>query len=64
MKISIRVRLSMDERNAIHNMKKYQNFMVQTVESIIIKLQIKVVLFIINSLFYFHKFQPNSKRRS
>ena len=80
MKISIRFRfVSMDERNAIHNMMKYQNFLIQTVASTTIKIQIKVVLFIIVSLFYFHKFfnrlsfgshfvafkfQPNSKRRS
>ena len=35
----------MDVRNAIYNMMLYQNLLVQTVESIIIKIQIKVVVY-------------------
>ena len=70
---------TMDERNAIQNRMKSQNFLVQTVETVIIKIKIKVGQFIITYLFYFHeflyrlsygshfvvfKFQPYSKRRS
>ena len=48
MKIRIRVILSMDERNAICNMMKFlSELSIQTVESIIVKLQIKVVFFLI-----------------
>ena len=54
--ISIRVRLPMDGRMAVCNLMKYQIFLVQTVERILIKKKIKVILFIIISLLYFHSF--------
>ena len=55
MKISIRVRLSMDERNAVCNMMKF-SFLVRTVEGIIKTKQIKAILFIIIFLLYFYRF--------
>ena len=52
MIISIRVRLQMKGRKAVYNLKKYQIFLVQTVERILIKKQINVLVFIIISLVF------------
>ena len=56
MIIIIRLRLKMDERVAICNLMRYQIILIQTVESILIKKQIKVILFIIISLLDFSQF--------